>query len=375
MTKCFRRTLMLTLVCMNLTRASAQSPETFFTIHCEPQTTFRFPQLIRLVDLANRYNIPLTIQFTPPWAEMIMADTSKARRVRTWQQEGHEIAAHHHGVYHLYWDGFTNYPASTISSVGKSLSDFRGDMDAYRAVLEPAGGDSLMLTISGPGAVDPDSSVDWQPDFLYRTGGGRQPANGFSSPRIVGMGAYDACQIDHYFIENQISVNAMKGFYNSATDKDVVGVVTHVFNFAADSNYVIDWFGFVQNTNRKTARQIVRERGCRPDTITTAVLDDFEPVPVSLYLAQNYPNPFNPETTIRYTIPLPHAGIPLVQLNIYNVQGQVVRTLVREFQHAGEYTITWDSRDENGQAVASGIYLYRLVAAGNREVRQMVLIR
>ncbi len=353
-----------------------EGPETFFTVQCEPHTTSEYPRLVDLVDLANRYGILLTIQFAPQWAEMIMADSSKIAQIRTWQEQGHEIGAHHHGIYHPIWDGFTNYPQATITSAGKKLSDFKGNMDVFRSLVEPLGGDSLMLTLSGPGPTDPDSSVDWQPDFIYRTGGGRQPAAGFSSPRVIGMGNYEACQVDHFFLENQTSVNMMKGKYDNTAEKDVVGVVTHVFNFAADSNYVIDWFNFVQGTNRKTARQIIRDSGCVPDTTLTSVLTgEAPPAPLSLHLAQNYPNPFNPETMIRYTIPASSDGIPLVRLTIYNLHGQEVRTLVHDFQRAGEYTVQWDGRDEQGRVVASGIYLYQMRANGQVQTRRMVLMR
>ena len=348
--------------------------ETFFAIHCEPQTTHLFPQLIHLVETANRYGVPLTIEFTPQWVEMIMADSNKIKRVREWQSQGHEIAAQHHSLYHPYWDGFTNYPASVIQSLGKTNA-YRGTMEDFRAILEPIGGDSLMLTMGGPGRVDPDSSVDWQPDFIYRTGGGRQPQRAFSSPRIVGMGSYSICQIDYSFLENQEDVDILKELYNQMSEIDVVGAVTHVFNFAADSNYVVDWFRFVQNTQRKTARQIIRDRNCRPDTTLTAIEEASPALPQTLLLEQNHPNPFNPETTIRYTLPAAARGMAFVQLSIYSLQGRRIRTLVREFQRAGDHAVIWDGRDETGQPVASGIYLYRLSASGITQVRRMVLLR
>ncbi len=347
-------------------------PETFFAVHCEPQTPHLFPKLIQLVNKANEYGILLTLEFTPQWVESIMADSSKLRLVREWQAQGHEVASHHHSVFHPHWDGFTNYPDSVIQKLGKT-ADYRGDMNAFRAVVEPIAGDSLLLTYSGPGQVDPDSSVDWQPDFIYRTGGGRQPERAFSSPRVVGMGPYSACQIDYYFLENQQNVDALKELYLQKSDIDVVGAVTHVFNFAADSNYVMDWFRFVQNTHRKTARQIMRDRGCQPDTALTAIEEGSPTLPLHLTLEQNYPNPFNPETTIRYMLPASADGMPYVKLQIYNIRGQRVRTLVQEFQRAGEHSVVWDGRDDAGQTVASGIYLYRLSVAGFSQVKQMVL--
>ncbi|MDQ7051874.1 MAG: sialidase family protein [candidate division KSB1 bacterium] len=125
-------------------------PETFFAVHCEPQTPHLFPQLIKLVEKANEYGIPLTIELTPQWVETIMADSNKVQRLRTWQTQGHEIAAQHHSLYHPYWDGFTNYPTSVIQSLGK-MNDYRGDMNAFRRVVEQAAGDSLMLNVWRPG--------------------------------------------------------------------------------------------------------------------------------------------------------------------------------------------------------------------------------
>lgn len=341
----------------------AQSPETFFAIHCEPQTAHRFPDLITLVEKANFYDIPLTIQFTPQWVENIMANSQWEQRVRAWQQQGHEIAAHHHGVYHLHWDGYTNYPMEVILARGWSESDFLGSMDKYRKVLESIAGDSLMLTMSGPGNVDPDSSVDWQQDFLFRTGGGRNPENAFSSPREIQMDQYTACQIDHFFIENQLTVNSLKMNYNNKFDLDVVGVVTHVFNFADDSSYVIDWFKFVQNTNRKTAQQIIRERGCNTQT---AVKEELHLKQHDFYLATNYPNPFNPNTTINFSIPKSEK----VTLKIYNIIGGLVETIVDDHLIAGSYTYAWKTKNQ-----PSGLYFYILEAGQFSATKKMTLLR
>ncbi len=95
------------------------------------------------------------------------------------------------------------------------------------------------------------------------------------------------------------------------------------------------------------------------------------PVPAEFGLAQNYPNPFNPVTTIRYQ--LPKAGH--VSLKVYNIYGQLVRTLVDDQVHAGYHTVQWNGRDEFGQAVSSGVYYYRLVAGTFVETRKMALLR
>ncbi|MBC7186784.1 MAG: Ig-like domain-containing protein [Calditrichaeota bacterium] len=95
------------------------------------------------------------------------------------------------------------------------------------------------------------------------------------------------------------------------------------------------------------------------------------PVPAKYALSQNYPNPFNPVTTIRYE--LPAAG--RVTVKVYNIYGQLVRTLVDEQVAAGYHTLLWDGRDEYGQAVSSGVYYYRMVSGTFVETRKMALLR
>ena len=94
--------------------------------------------------------------------------------------------------------------------------------------------------------------------------------------------------------------------------------------------------------------------------------------PEAFALANNYPNPFNPATTIKYA--LPQAAD--VELTVYNVVGQVVRTLVAEHQSAGRYVVEWDATNDNGHSLSSGMYFYRLEAGGEfREVKKMLLLK
>lgn len=90
-------------------------------------------------------------------------------------------------------------------------------------------------------------------------------------------------------------------------------------------------------------------------------------------LEQNFPNPFNPQTTIRYRV----AAGGRVTLAVYNVAGQLVRTLVNETQPAsGAARVTvWDGRDNRGQRVASGVYLYRMTSPGFTQTRKLVLLK
>ena len=105
----------------------------------------------------------------------------------------------------------------------------------------------------------------------------------------------------------------------------------------------------------------------------TAVVEALDAAPAGFALRQNFPNPFNAQTLIQYELP---AAGP-VRLSVFNAAGQRVRLLVEDHQAAGLYLQPWDGRDDAGQPVASGAYLYRLEApaAGFVQTRGMVLVR
>jgi hypothetical protein len=94
-------------------------------------------------------------------------------------------------------------------------------------------------------------------------------------------------------------------------------------------------------------------------------------IPTVYALDQNYPNPFNPSTTIRYQIPTDAS----VNLIIYNVQGQKIRTLISSEQKAGYYNVVWDGRNEAGQTVATGLYLYRVQAGSFVATQKMLMLK
>ncbi len=100
--------------------------------------------------------------------------------------------------------------------------------------------------------------------------------------------------------------------------------------------------------------------------------DDPSVLPAAIELAQNYPNPFNPATSIGFEL----NQAARISLEIYNIAGQRVRTLLDAWVEAGLTTLTWDGRDHANEPVASGVYLYRVTAdSGANQVRKMVLLK
>ncbi|NLK49938.1 MAG: T9SS type A sorting domain-containing protein [Candidatus Cloacimonetes bacterium] len=94
-------------------------------------------------------------------------------------------------------------------------------------------------------------------------------------------------------------------------------------------------------------------------------------IPVQDALGQNYPNPFNPSTTISFS--LSQAGP--AKLAIYNLKGQLVRTLVDGRLDSGNHSAVWDGRDSQGSSVSSGMYLYRLITAQGNHTQKMMLLK
>ena len=131
----------------------------------------------------------------------------------------------------------------------------------------------------------------------------------------------------------------------------------------------IEWpSGIVQEVGMLSVKQFME---ITEDSTLTGLPGENGGVAQRFVLEQNYPNPFNPETAIRYQLTVNSD----VQLAIYDLLGQQVKTLVSESQPAGSYEIQWNGTGQSGKNVASGVYLYRLETAGFSATRKLVLMR
>ena len=101
-------------------------------------------------------------------------------------------------------------------------------------------------------------------------------------------------------------------------------------------------------------------------------LDENLAIPTQFALHQNYPNPFNPSTQISFDVP---EGSELVRLNIYNILGKKVSTLLNNVVNPGRHKVEWNAKDNEGNPVASGIYFYELSSSSFTARKKMLLIR
>jgi hypothetical protein len=142
----------------------------------------------------------------------------------------------------------------------------------------------------------------------------------------------------------------LRGASYSLCDYDVTDGVTYVY-----------WLESVD----------LNDNGRIEGMTTVTVGERATPAATGFSLTQNCPNPFNPVTEIMYELPVDCH----VRLEIYNVLGQRIVTLVDGYQAAGGSTVRWDGRDRSGAEVASGIYFYRIKAGTFEDVKRMVLLR
>ncbi|MXW80302.1 MAG: T9SS type A sorting domain-containing protein [Gemmatimonadetes bacterium] len=201
--------------------------------------------------------------------------------------------------------------------------------DADNALAEPFQGDGFVL-----------SWTEGDPDGDDVAGPFNDPSEDLLHLDLAKVG-------DNY----EARVTRIVGGFSNPIDAEIIG----------NRIYVIEWGG------GRGLWEIVLPQA----TIETAVAEAKGIVPEEFALAQNFPNPFNASTTIAFQLALPSQ----VELSIYSISGQRVRTLISTSLPAGHHRLQWDGRNERGEPVASGTYLYQLLAGDFVATRQLMLLK
>ncbi|GAB4340350.1 MAG: hypothetical protein Kow0037_26140 [Calditrichia bacterium] len=131
----------------------------------------------------------------------------------------------------------------------------------------------------------------------------------------------------------------------------------------------LEWAGFVDATPPSTKKDFLMEVVTWLRGVTN--LGDLGEVPTVFDLKQNYPNPFNPTTSIKYQVP---QNVD-VRLEVFNILGQRVKTLVNRKMDPGYYEVVWDGTNDFGAKVASGLYIYRIQAGDFVKSHKMILMK
>lgn len=334
-------------------RSTQADPDIIQVIHCEPHNAHLLPDLVNLVAMADSFSIPLTIQLTPQWAQEMLASPEMIDSVRAWQARGHEIGAHHHGVEAGGgWDGYTDHPPEDFPIPQK----YQGDMTEFLRLLNEVAGDSLVLS-----ATIADSA-DWPQGIPFRTQG-HNILDAISRPFEEILHGQTVWTLGMGTVTHAPRVDSLIQYFPNATDNDIVTAVAHVYNYVENTEYLKDWFGFIQDKSVFTHREVMRRNGYAANTIIqTPTTGAF---PASIRLLQNYPNPFNPETTIFFDV----ARRTSVRMEIYNVLGKIVAIPADGVYEAGQHSLVFGT-----QELPSGMYLLRMQTPFEARVRKMVRV-
>jgi len=170
-----------------------------------------------------------------------------------------------------------------------------------------------------------------------------------------------------------------------------VDSITHFFWFSmnldsiesGNDDHIIAYFRRIIPGNISVELSTSEVLGCDPNGVAlpssgdtmvfnfTSSIEGQKAVPTKFVLSQNYPNPFNPTTEIRYEVPFRD----IVSINIYNLRGELIRSLMTGIHNPGYYSVIWDSKNNQGVDVASGVYIYRLETRNRSISKKMMLMR
>ena len=224
-----------------------------------------WPIAVKMIEAANSKDFKLTLCFNPQWAEYILKDERKIEAIRQWQNQGHELAFHHHGYDHPDWNGFSNSNDPKV----KNDKRYRGRADEGFAYVKKLAAPDKVIT----GTVT-DASNDLPEDILINTYGGVREGtvrweDAISGPEIRIVKDREIVQIGHGFLEsyyrnNQKTAALLEEFkkeYEKLQSGKIFGVVLHEHDFYRYPDAFLQWLDYIDSKGdqAQTVKQIVKE--------------------------------------------------------------------------------------------------------------------
>lgn len=250
------------------------------------------------------------------------------------------------------WFELYNPADNTVDVQNWVIKDEGSDIFVVTSSLEIPPHGYVVLGANG----DPGKNGGYTPDYVYdynefKLGNGADEIILMNGGQVVDSIAYDdgidwpddwgrSMQLSDPYLDNNVGAN-----WASTTDS-TYGTGNYGTPGYQNSNYI------VSVGNRFEAK-----------------------LPIKFRLFQNYPNPFNPTCTITFELSADGGRPSAVSLSIYNIAGQLVRSLVDQERLPGRYSVSWDGKDNTGQDVASGVYLCKLRVKDLAQTVKMVLLR
>jgi len=175
--------------------------------------------------------------------------------------------------------------------------------------------------------------------------------------------------IEHFSIEENNESGLLRVAGSGSTPDGVEGVFGNLQVFV-DGGFEGESFDITINEYRVNENDFV-ENIVATFNKTSVGIGDLYTTPDIYSLHQNYPNPFNPSTQISYNLP----EDAMVNINVYDLMGRSVRTLVSSNQITGYRSVRWDGKNNLGEGVSAGMYIYMIQAGKFRQTKKMVLLK
>jgi hypothetical protein len=173
---------------------------------------------------------------------------------------------------------------------------------------------------------------------------------------------------------NGLSINSIQWGSEAESQLTAENITQNKWAWSKLSNTSFDYVDIDYSTMSGMMTLTINLNGVNysSDIIAVTAVEDQNAPALSLSLRQNYPNPFNPSTTISFTIP--DNNTP-VTLNVYNIKGQLIRTLMNALVLKGNHSVTWNGEDNKGHIQNSGVYIYKLSTPSQIITKKMILVK
>lgn len=223
----------------------------FIAIHCEPGSDphntayaeLNWPALVQLVAAADEAGQKLNLLFNPQWATYILADSIRLELVREWEANGHEIGLHHHGPHMNDWNGYTDQPAYF------SDHEFIGTINQMMDLMNqlPVSGQIRIAAVT-----DDDAPDDYPAGIVYDVDGGWNGVDDLvNCPSFITWNNHELIHLTHArYAANPGGINVSLGeieqAINSVTEHELIGIVFHTFEYAANADVFDELFTFLK---------------------------------------------------------------------------------------------------------------------------------
>lgn len=278
-------------------------------------------------------------------------------------------------------DGFESYADFALQFAPWVLVDVdQSTTHGFQGITFPNSGSAMAYIIFNPAATSPatESAVPHGGQKMAASFAATAPPNNdwLISPVIPGGGQLK------FWARSFVADYGLERFKVGVSTGGTAPENFTIISGASHISAPVDWTEYTYDLSAYNNQNIRFGIQCVSNDAFIFFVDDVrvtgpwdnEDLVAPVYTTElkgNFPNPFNPETTIRYSVKDRGA----VSIDIYNVKGQLVRNLVNDVKDAGEFSAVWNGTDNNGRAVSSGVYYFKMNAGKYSSTKKMIMMK